>query len=109
MYCNSSGGACFFFDIDVKGGESVVISRMLQWYNWMFFKGFQGVAINAKGGDCWHVFQTKAEYACLSLMEKITINNTTTMMEWQDQQCKLRRRSNNDRWIPFRIPDDRQI
>ena len=21
MYCNSSGGACFFFDIDVKGGE----------------------------------------------------------------------------------------
>jgi hypothetical protein len=35
MYCNSSGGACFFFDIDVKGGESgnlfqYVISRMLQ-------------------------------------------------------------------------------
>jgi hypothetical protein len=21
MYCNSLGGACFFFDIDVKGGE----------------------------------------------------------------------------------------
>jgi hypothetical protein len=21
MYCNSSGVACFFFDIDVKGGE----------------------------------------------------------------------------------------
>ena len=21
MFCNSSGGACFFFDIDVKGGE----------------------------------------------------------------------------------------
>jgi hypothetical protein len=21
MYCNNSGGACFFFDIDVKGGE----------------------------------------------------------------------------------------
>jgi hypothetical protein len=39
MYCNSSGGACLFFDIDVKGGESVVISKMLQWYNWMFFKG----------------------------------------------------------------------
>jgi hypothetical protein len=28
MYCNSLGGVCFFFDIDVKGGESVVISRM---------------------------------------------------------------------------------
>ena len=40
MYCNNSGGACFFFDIDVKGGESVAISRMLQWYSWMFFKGF---------------------------------------------------------------------
>jgi hypothetical protein len=40
MYRNSSGGACFFFDIDVKGGESVVISRMLQWYSCMFFKGF---------------------------------------------------------------------
>jgi hypothetical protein len=104
MYCNSSRGACFFFDIDVKGGESVVISRMLQWYNWMLFKGFQGVAINSKGGDCWHVFQTKAKYACFSLMEKITINNTTTMMEWQDKQCNLRRRRNSDRWIPFRIP-----
>jgi hypothetical protein len=21
MYCNNSRGACFFFDIDVKGGE----------------------------------------------------------------------------------------
>jgi hypothetical protein len=40
MYYNNSGGACFFFDIDVKRGESVVISRMLQWYSWMFFKGF---------------------------------------------------------------------
>jgi hypothetical protein len=38
MYYNSLGGACFFFDIHVKGGESVVnlkdatvvvISRML--------------------------------------------------------------------------------
>jgi hypothetical protein len=62
MYCNNSGGACFFFEIDAKGGESVVISRMLkwyswmflvisrilQWYSWMFFK----VAINFKGGDC---------------------------------------------------------
>jgi hypothetical protein len=31
---------------------------------------------------CWHVFQTKAEYACLSLMAKIMISSTTTMMEW---------------------------
>jgi hypothetical protein len=32
-------GEHVFFDIDVKGGESVVISRMLQWYSWIFFKG----------------------------------------------------------------------
>jgi hypothetical protein len=51
MYYNNSGGVCFFFDIDVKGGESVVISRMLQWYSWIFLK----VSINAKGGDCWHI------------------------------------------------------
>jgi hypothetical protein len=55
MYCNNSGGACFFFDIDVKGGESVVISRMIQWYNWMFFKigfssrGFKGFPSILKG------------------------------------------------------------
>jgi hypothetical protein len=40
MYYHRLGGVCFFFDIDVKGGESVVISRMLQWYSCMFFKGF---------------------------------------------------------------------
>jgi hypothetical protein len=40
MYRNNSRGACFFFDIDVKGGESVVISRMLQWHSYMLFKGF---------------------------------------------------------------------
>jgi hypothetical protein len=39
MYRTSLGATCFFFDIDVKGGESVVISRMLQWYSCMFFKG----------------------------------------------------------------------
>jgi hypothetical protein len=58
---------------------------------------------------CWHVFQTKAEYVCLSLMAKIKISSTVTMMEWKDQKCKLRRRSNSARWIPFRIPDDHQI
>jgi hypothetical protein len=41
-------GERVFFDIDVKGGE----------------KNRSGafVAINAKGGDCWHVLQ--AVYAC---------------------------------------------
>jgi hypothetical protein len=41
MYCNSSGGACLFFDIDVKGGEK---------------NSGAVVAINAKGGDCWQMF-----------------------------------------------------
>jgi hypothetical protein len=36
-------GECVFFDIDVKGGEK----------NQGAF-----VAINAKGGDCWHVLHT---------------------------------------------------
>jgi hypothetical protein len=40
-------GEHVFFDIDVKGGEK----------NLGAF-----VAINAKGGDCWHVLQTV--YAC---------------------------------------------
>jgi hypothetical protein len=31
--------------------------RMLQWYSWMFFK----VSINAKGGDCWHIYYGKIE------------------------------------------------
>jgi hypothetical protein len=40
MYRNNSGGVCFFFDIDVKGGEIMVISRMPQWYSCILFKGF---------------------------------------------------------------------
>jgi hypothetical protein len=58
---------------------------------------------------CWHVFQTKVEYVCLSLMAKIKINNIVTMMEWKDQKCKLMRRRNSARWIPLRIPYDNQI
>jgi hypothetical protein len=65
MYCNNSGGACFFFDIDVKGGERmvkklnvlqgvcVVITRMVK------LDVLQGVAINAKGGDYWHVLRQR--------------------------------------------------
>ena len=50
-------GERVFFDIDVKGGEK----------NRGSF-----VAINAKGGDCWHVF---TDSVCLSL-----IASTTMMM-----------------------------
>jgi hypothetical protein len=41
---NSSGGACLFFDIDVKRGKKN--SGAL-------------VAINAKGGDCWQMSNRK--------------------------------------------------
>ena len=52
----------FFFDIDVKGGEK-------EWSGPdATIGGPNGlaktlrVAINSKGGDCWHVLQ--AVYAC---------------------------------------------
>jgi hypothetical protein len=65
MYCNISGGACFIFEIDVKGGErmvkkldvlqgvGVVITRMVK------FDVLQGVSINAKGGYCWNVLRQR--------------------------------------------------
>ena len=43
-YCNSSRGACPFFDIDVKGGEKNLGAL---------------VSINAKGRDCWKMFNRK--------------------------------------------------
>jgi hypothetical protein len=53
-----------FFDIDVKGGEN-------EWSRQDATIGGPNslvhsfrVAINAKGGDCWHVFRQ----VCLSLM-----------------------------------------
>jgi hypothetical protein len=80
MCCNSLGGACFFFDIDVKGGESVVnfkdatvveISRMLQWYSCMFFKGFSlmpkgdivGMFLD-KGRVCVFVIDGEDQHVC---------------------------------------------
>jgi hypothetical protein len=81
MYCNSSGGACFFFDIDVKGGESVVISRrlqatvvwisrMLQWYSYscMFFKGLPSMP----KGEIVGMFSDRRQSICLSLMASTT-------------------------------------
>jgi hypothetical protein len=70
MYYNSSGGACVFFDIDVKGGESVVNFTDA---TVVYLHVFQGVSINAKGGDCWHVFIKRVEYVYLSLMAKIIV------------------------------------
>jgi hypothetical protein len=52
MFCNRSGEECFFFDIDVKGGEksSGGESRESE------CNVGACVAINAKGGDCWQIF-----------------------------------------------------
>ena len=80
MYHKNSRGACFFFDIDLKGGESVVISRMLQWYSWIFFK----VAINAKG-EIVGIFITgrqKAEY--FFFIDGKLIPTMTNKRKWQD-------------------------
>jgi hypothetical protein len=91
MYCNSSGGVCVIFEIDVKGGEIVVISKMLQWYS----QGNNGiVGCSSRGchqcqrGRLLACFQTEAEYACLSLMEKIIkiISAAIMAWKWKDQQ-----------------------
>jgi hypothetical protein len=50
MFCNKSEEECFFFDIDVKGGEKSLGEEIR-----MQCMG-ACVAINAKGGDCWKIF-----------------------------------------------------
>jgi hypothetical protein len=70
MYYNSSGG------------ESVVISRMLEWYSWMFFKGFPSMP----KGEIVGIFimgRQKVEYLFV-IDGKLSL----TMMnkrKWQDQ------------------------
>jgi hypothetical protein len=66
MFCNRSGGACFFFDIDVKGGEkSSGGESECTLHVGACVPGEESecilhvgvcVAINAKGGDCWQIF-----------------------------------------------------
>jgi hypothetical protein len=102
MYCNNSGGACFFFDIDVKGGESVVISRMLQWYSWMFFKGLPSMP----KGEIVGMFSDRGR-VCV-----FVIDGKDHDQQRRDNGMAMASstvKSNSDRWIPFRFPDDRQI
>jgi hypothetical protein len=49
MFCNRSGEECFFFDIDVKGGEKSSGEEIRMHVG-------ACIAINAKGGDCWQIF-----------------------------------------------------
>jgi hypothetical protein len=85
MYCNSSGGACFFFDIDVKGGESVVISKMLQWYNWMFFKGLPSMP----KGEIVGMFSDRGR-VCMFVIDGKDHDqqHNDDCIAWQDQMAK---------------------
>jgi hypothetical protein len=96
-------GEGVFFDIDVKMGEK-------EWFGMDATVGGPNrlaqsfrVYINAKGGDCWHVYKK----SILVIDGKNNSNNDkqvgkehqqtgrkgrTRTIEWQDQQCKLRRR-----------------
>jgi hypothetical protein len=89
MYHNSSGGVCFFFDIDVKGGRKcanfkdatvVVISRMLQWYSCMFFKGLPSMP----KGEIVGMFLDRGRVCVfvidLSLMVKISTISSAVIM-----------------------------
>ena len=93
-------GEHVFFGIDVKGGEK-------EWSGPdatvggpnILAQSFR-VAINAKGGYCWHVYRK----VCLSLMAR----SEYVVMEKQGQ-FKPGRRSDSDLWIPLRILDERHI
>jgi hypothetical protein len=69
MLCNRLEEECFFFDIDVKGGEKSLRgeeslnacgceSRVRMHVGASRVQMHVGacVAINAKGGDCWKIF-----------------------------------------------------
>jgi hypothetical protein len=49
MFCNKSGEECFFFEIDVKGGEKSSGEDIQMHVG-------NCISINAKGGDCWQIF-----------------------------------------------------
>jgi hypothetical protein len=49
MFCNRLGEECFFFDIDVKGEEKSLGEEIRMHV-------VTCIAINAKGGDCWQIF-----------------------------------------------------
>jgi hypothetical protein len=102
MYCNSLGGACFFFDIDVKGGECVVISRMIQWYSWAFFKGFPSMP----KGEIVGMFSDR-DIVCVFVIDGKDHDQQRNDNSMAMASSTVKR--NNDRWIPFRFPDDFQI
>ena len=63
MYCNSSGGACFFFDIDVKGGEKILGGEFECMWVLVFPSMLKGEIVGK--------YLTDSE--CLSLMESTTM------------------------------------
>jgi hypothetical protein len=81
-------GECVFFDIDVKGGEKewsrpdAIVggpNRLVQSFR---------VSINAKGGDCWHVYKKSViviDGKNNSNDKKTGRQGRTVAIEWQDQ------------------------
>jgi hypothetical protein len=88
MYYNNSGGACFFFDINVKGGESVVISGCdfkdatgkLQWFPSM-----------PKGDNVGKCFTGSIFFSLMEILEYVSME--------KQEQSKIGRSSDSDRWI----------
>jgi hypothetical protein len=108
MYHNILGGVCFFFDIDVKGGESVVISRMLQWYSCMLFKGLPSMP----KGEIVGMFSDRGR-VFVFIIDGDFIDDEDQHDQYRSDNGMTMARStvnsNSDHWIPFRILDDRQI
>jgi hypothetical protein len=96
-------GERVFFDIDVKGGEKEWSgpdatvggpNRLAQKFR---------VAINAKGGDCWHVYKKSVlfiygknknndEKQAGKEDQQTGRKERIVAIKWKDQKCNLRRR-----------------
>jgi hypothetical protein len=125
MYCNNSGGACFFFDIDVKGGESVVMVRMLQWYGWMSRKSsavlqvLQGfhqcqrgrllAYLQTEGRVCLFVIDGKINTMRVYLFSNDSKINNAVIMAWKEQSVSSGGGATVIIGSPIQIPDGHQI
>jgi hypothetical protein len=76
MFCNRSGEECFFFDIDVKGGEKISGEEIRMHVG-------ACIAINAKGGDCWKIFNRQRMLVIDGKYRSNDGLSTTTMINRQ--------------------------
>jgi hypothetical protein len=93
----------------------VVMVRMLQWYGWMsrqnsaVLQVLQGchqcqrgrllAYLQTEGRVCLFFIDGKINMTSVYLFTNDRKINNATIMAWKEHKCKLRRRSNNDRWI----------